>query len=462
MAEMMLALSIFAVVVGSFVGLVFQSQDATRSVGNNFVASRIAAEGVSAARVVSNQDWESLTTGTYGLDMQNSNWVLVPGSTLHGKFTRTITTRLLSASHKEVESTVTWTGDTSASRSVTHKTNITNWRARQIENDISGDWRHPVSVGSGDISPNGNAGQNLTLFDHYIYLVSQHSATNSDDFHIFDIDIKPNPSRVSSLNLGNTNLVSVSASSTVAYAINRSNSNQIYVINAVNPAAPTNVKTVMCLAGANSKSSTVLNDYLVVGLEKISSGPELCVFSLADPLDPVKIGELEIGADINWEADFGSIVYLATSSDSAEMVFVDLTNPSSPQVLSAYDAPGTADGLSLFVKSESVAYLGRSSSTSDDFAIVNTASYTNPTLFYSYKTGASILSFIVLNHLAFLGTDDSNNELKILDVAWGTPPVRYDTSPLNFPQNITGFTFKNNTVYFSVKSNDALRVVGPS
>ncbi len=206
----------------------------------------------------------------------------------------------------------------------------------------------------------------------------------------------------------------------------------------------------------------MINNYLVVGLEKNTTGPELCVFSLSDPLNPSLVSQLEINADVNWEGDFGSIVYLATSLDTAEMMFIDLSNPTTPTIIAGYDAPGTADGLSLFVKSEAVAYLGRASSTSDDFYIINTASYTTPTLFFSYKTGASILSFVVLNHLAFLGTDDSNNELKILDVAWGLPPVRYDTTPLNFPQNITGFTFKSNTVYFSVKSNDALRVVGPS
>ncbi len=231
MAELMIALAIFSLVIGAFVTLIFRSDQSTKSNYETFIASRIAEEGLSATRALANQNWDALTTGAYGINLQANNWTISGGSTAHGNFTRTITTQLVSASDKRVESKVTWTTAWSAERSVSHVTNITNWRARQIENDISGDWRHPVSIGSGDISPNGNAGQNLTLVDHFVYLVSQHPPAGSNDFHIFDIDVKPNPSLLASLNLGNVSLVSVSGQTGVGYAINNDVASQIFVVN---------------------------------------------------------------------------------------------------------------------------------------------------------------------------------------------------------------------------------------
>jgi len=61
------------------------------------------------------------------------------------------------------------------------------------------------------------------------------------------------------------------------------------------------------------------------------------------------------------------------------------------------------------------------------------------------------------DYLVFLGTEDANKELKIYNI--GNAANITFWSDLNFPQVVTGMAYERNTIYISVRSNDALKII---
>lgn len=461
LAEMMIALAIFTITTVAIFGLVYAGKNGVIEQGDNLTASNYAQEGIEAARVYAHVNgWENVPVGTFGLTLVNNAWQTTSGATTQDKYSRLLTTEVYGDNIKVVSSTVSWQNTHAVARQVTQLTSFGAWEIRHEENELSGDWRIPTVAGSSDITPAGNSGMNLVVSGNYAYLVSQHGSNGSTDFHIFDITTPPNPTIRSSLNLDNSTMVDVAVSGNYAYALSNTTANQVFVVDITSPTAPTFVRSFVCHGGSKAKSLDIFSGNLFVGLEANATGPELCKYTLGD--NPALVSTNEIGANVNDVSGLESGIVLATSADDGEVIFMNNT-VTPPTITSRYNAPGSADGLTVELRDFSLVYLGRQSSTDPDFYIIfNSPPYTSPSLRYSFRTNSSIYNIELANHLAFLATSDTNNELKILDISFNSAITRYDTTSLNFPQQPIGMDFSGNRVYFSVQSNQALRVIGPS
>lgn len=127
LVEVMLASSLFVLLVTALVGAWLYGQESTMLAGNRARAVMLAEEGLEAARNIRDADFANLTNGTHGLAISGNQWILSGSSDTNGIFTRQIEISPIDADRKEITGTVTWQQNPQRDGSVSATTYLTNW-----------------------------------------------------------------------------------------------------------------------------------------------------------------------------------------------------------------------------------------------------------------------------------------------------------------------------------------------
>ncbi len=459
MLELLVASSIFLIVSSTIMSAVFGGRALTIDSEQASIATEYAQEGLAAARLLRDQNWNNLSNGTFGLTKSGGSWQLSGSSDTQNGYTRTLTIAPNSANSKLVTSKVTWQVTNVRQSNVTFSTLLTNWANTQVNNFIDGDWVHPTSAGIGDIDQ-AAAGTDVVVQNKLAYVSAASSNQAKPDLVIFDVTNPNGPIQKSMVDLGVSNITAIAKSGNFLYGAIGGSTNEFMVIDVANPVTPF-TKGQFDISNGVALSITVNGTMLYLGMQKITSEPEFYAVDVSNPTAPVVRGSFEVSGDVNSIQIFNNRAYLATSVDNAELIVLDLTNPAAITKLGQFDAPQTPDGRSVFVKDEFNIYLGREvSNTTDEFVIVNAGSPGTITQRGSYDLATGINDMVAVNKLVFMVTEQPNAEFRVLDV--GNPSSIYSFSYLNFPQSATGIAYENNTIYSSVRSNNALRILRPS
>jgi hypothetical protein len=458
--ELLVALGLFSVTFTSMVTLVLHSRTLVVDRRQSAFANDYAQEGLEAARFLRDQNWTYITDGQHGLIKNGNDWQFSGTSDSRNGYTRTVTVSTDSANRKTVASRVTWQASAARTPTVRLLTVLTNWKTTTQDNQISGDWTNPSTVGSANIE-SGAAGTDVIAQGDTVYLSSKHANIAKVDFSTFDISNSATPTDLWSDDMGVTNITAIAKSGNYVYGSIANSADEIMIIDVTNPTSPTKVKAFPIPNSNGVALSIAVNGpTLYVGMQQISGEAELFAINVSNPLSPQVMGSFEVNGDVSSIALFNNRAYLATSGDTAELMVVDITNPTAMTKLGQFDAPGTENGLKVYVKDEYNVYLGRQlSATLPEFNIINAGTPSAITSFGAYDLGAGINDMIVINRLVFLSTDSSNAEFQILDIANPASITVY--SSLNLSQVATGIDFENNTIYTSLRSNDSLKIIGP-
>lgn len=470
--ELIMALGIFSIVIGGIFSLFMSSRSLVTDSSAAYAATKYAREGIDAVSLMRDQNWDLVTEGTHGVTLSGTNWVFVGASDSQNGYTRAITVTNTAAHSKTVRSNVTWASSPIRPQSVVLETVLTNWEVTQAQNYVSGDWRQPVTAGTASINPSGNSGTDVVVQDQYAYLASSQAASSKPDFTVFDVSNPSSPVLACatesdcSIDLNITNLRQLAKLGTYVYGANEETTNQFVVVDVTDPAKPVSQPAITLATSVAARSIGASGSIVAVGTVAASSGPEVYIYSVSNPASPQLLGTVEVGHTVHGIHFLGNRMYIVSSSTNAELSIYNMTTPASPLLLGSFNASGDEDGISLFVKNEANVYLGRSGGGNAEFYVLDT---TNPVAIVSkgsfdLGTGIALNELVVVNHLAFLGTDDTNNEFKVVDVSNPAAMVRYESAGynLNFPQNVSGLAYENNTIYVSVRSNAALRIIRSS
>jgi len=126
--EVILAISIFALLITGFSGIYLYGQESAVLAGNRDRAIALAEEGLEAARSIGSDSFTSLSAGTHGIDIIGNSWAFSGSSDITGIFTREITVTSVDADRVDIESEVTWQQNPLRTGSVSVHTRFTNWR----------------------------------------------------------------------------------------------------------------------------------------------------------------------------------------------------------------------------------------------------------------------------------------------------------------------------------------------
>ena len=128
LVEVLLAVSIFGLVVTVLTGGLIYGQQSTAMAGMRARAAILADEGLEAIRNIRDASFSNLTDGTYGLTTTGNQWNLSGVSDVTDIFTRAITISAVDANRKLVTSAVTWQQNLQRAGQIQLVTYLTNWQ----------------------------------------------------------------------------------------------------------------------------------------------------------------------------------------------------------------------------------------------------------------------------------------------------------------------------------------------
>ena len=457
--EILIALTVFAVVVTA-AALVFYGGSSS-ILAQNFSAGALdyARSGLEAARTIRDQiGCGSMINGTYGLSLQGSKWQFIPNFDSSGAYTRTMTVSSLDVNTKKIVASVAWQSEDDRPESIQLTEALSDWITTGSDlGTPSGDWTHPQIIASIDIGA-GNNGTGLAYQKKKIYMAGYASSKNKPDIFIFDVSNPVSPSLQGAANI-EEGLAAIAVSGSYAYAVEQ-DSPDFFTINVANPMMPLKVGKIM-LPGGFGKTVALYGMYALVGTTNNPSGAEFFVVNVANPVSPTPVASIEIGSDVNVIAIRGSKAYITTSFDNGEMKIIDMTTPPTPLVVGVFDAPGADQpGITAFARQCGYAYLGRKEGAQPEFYVVDAVNPSMPVSLGSFETNSQVNGMVTAGTYAFLGTDDTNQEFKVLDMT-NLSSIQLIGS-INLPQNATGLVYNDNYVYISARSNDALKIITSS
>ncbi|OGC48472.1 hypothetical protein A2W32_05190 [candidate division WWE3 bacterium RBG_16_37_10] len=128
LVEVVLASSLFGLLVTALVGAYLYGLESNALAGNRAHATLLAEEGLEAVRNIRDGNFSNLTTGTYGLEITGSQWTFSGSSDTNGIYTRVITISDIDVDRKSVTSSVTWQQNLQRNGSVILITRLTYWQ----------------------------------------------------------------------------------------------------------------------------------------------------------------------------------------------------------------------------------------------------------------------------------------------------------------------------------------------
>jgi hypothetical protein len=457
--ELVVASGLFLAVSTTIISLVLSGRTLSLDSQDSATATRLAEEGLEASRLIRDSSWDNLTIGTFGLLQAGGNWQFSGSSDVSNGFTRTVSVSSVSTNSKLVISKVTWSARPARTPNVILSTLLTNWETTEEENNLEGDWTHPVSAGTADVD-SGAQGTDVLVDSGIVYLSSSSSQQSKPDISIFNVADPNNPIKLSSKDMGVSTITKITKTGHYVFGSISGSDDELVVIDVANPNNPVRISGIY-ISDGKAFSIRAVDTRLYIGMEKLSGEAEFFILDISTPTNPVTLGSFEVNATINEIDVFGTRAYLATSHDSEELIILDVAVPAAISKLGAYNAPSSSDATSVDVKDEFNVYLGRDvSSTANEFFYLNAGTPSSVSVKGSYNLSSKVNDLIAVDNLVFMVTEQSSAEFRILNVS--NPSSITTHATLNFPQVATAIDFENNTAYVAVRSNSALRIIKSS
>ncbi len=204
--------------------------------------------------------------------------------------------------------------------------------------------------------------------------------------------------------------------------------------------------------GARVNDLFAAGEYIYVATN-VNSGllPEFYIFDARTQDQPVLKGSLDIGVSIN--KIFGSsstTVYAATGKDSQELIVINVTNKSSPQIVGSYNIHGSKDALSIFADGP-IVYVGTARDMSvggREFYIFNVTNPASIVLLGSFEIDAAVNDIFVADTIAYLATTNSTKEVMSVSVA--NPSV---------PRGVSFYNITGNAAAHAIVLNQSMAYV---
>lgn len=127
LVEILLAVSIFGLLVTALVGGLIYGQESTALAGERARAVLLAEEGLEAVRNIRDAGFTNLTDGPHGLAIAANTWTLSGTSDTTDIFTRSLVISSVDATRKLITSTVSWPQNPQRTGSVVLTTYLTYW-----------------------------------------------------------------------------------------------------------------------------------------------------------------------------------------------------------------------------------------------------------------------------------------------------------------------------------------------
>lgn len=136
--EVLLAIAVFAMLATGLAGALVYGEASVAAASQRSQATALADEAMQVVKNFSDASFNTLTDGTYGLDVQTNRWILTSQPDTTSGFTRSVTISTVDQNRKEVTATVTWNQIGARPGSLTLDEELTNWQAAIGDTNMAG------------------------------------------------------------------------------------------------------------------------------------------------------------------------------------------------------------------------------------------------------------------------------------------------------------------------------------
>ncbi|HEY5695320.1 MAG TPA: hypothetical protein VIQ80_00625 [Candidatus Saccharimonadales bacterium] len=399
--EVLLAATIFAMLVTVIVGAFIFARESTANAGVRARAVYLAEEGLEAARNIRDSAYANLPLGTYGLVQSGGVWTLGGSVDTTGIYTRSLTVAAANTYRKTVTSTVTWP-QAVGTGSVSGVTEFANWTSS---------WLTAVMAGSYDAAGTTD-GLKVATVGNYAYVVR---GGGSPNFMILNISNPAAPALVGSLALANTP-TNITVSGNYAYVVGTSPTAELQIIAINNPATPTVVGTWNSSGAGNGLTIAVSGNYAYIGQASSQTSDEFMVVNVSNPAAPTLAGSYSNKLAMNGIVLSGNYAFVGTDKSSAELLTLDISNPAAPTLANSFNIPGAGNVNAIALAGTTLFAVHGS-----DVVAINVSNPIAPVVLGTVtssgkKTTINDLAAKPDSSFVFLGTDDPTGEFQVVNV----------------------------------------------
>lgn len=430
--EALLASTVFAMIATAVIGGIVYGRAATAQSGDRARAIMLAEEGNEAMRNIRDAGFANLVDGTYGLAQSGNQWVTSGTSDVNGMFTRQVVVSSVDSNRKNITSTVSWANG-SVSRQTQVATRLSNWRAA-IVTPIS--WANASLAGS-HVMNNNVTGRRVDTQGNYAYVVATSGTPN---FFIYNISNPAAPSLVGSLTVS-ASPTNVAVDGNYAYIASTNNNIEMQIINVTNPSSPSIVSSFNGAGSGDAYGVRVNGNYVYLTRLTGTSVIEFQIINVSNKSAPVVAGSYDLNQNMRDLCLLGNYAYVATDSNTQEVLVINVTNPAAPTLATSVNLTGTTNpstiscyGTAAFVAHGNV------------LRALNVTAPAAPTIAGTITTtGSGVINDITTNgsNIVFMGTASASVEFQVVNSANISSLTMLDTVDVPGTSTINGVSFNS-------------------
>ncbi len=342
------------------------------------------------------------------------------------------------------------------------------------------DWTSPSLLDSDN--PGGNQNMFAIIVDgNYAYMARDsngtcNTGTGQDcEFLIYDISTPGAVSLEGALEIG-SDVRDIYVNGNYAYLATHSNSAELTVVDITTKSSPSVTGSYNTEGGDNGRAITGSGNFVYIGTTENGgscntgngNNCEFYVIDIGDdgtPSSPVFEGALEVGDIVDGLVLNGTQVYVANRSDAQEIISVDVSTPSSPVNDDTYNHPGTAnpDKIAYDSTDDTLHVAFAANGGNGDYSIIDASTPTSLSLdgTIAFNQNNNAVALIPSLDLAFVTSDENNNEIRIIDISNTSSPSESTVLDLNGDGNDI---FTDGTYMFIASENNSqeIQVVEPT
>lgn len=190
------------------------------------------------------------------------------------------------------------------------------------------------------------------------------------------------------------------------------------------------------LSGNHDESAIwISGNYAYQATENNGVNHDFFIYDISTPASPTYLGSIDTNSDVSDLVVSGNYVYLATKDNSREVIVIDTTTKTSPQIVGTYNAAGSRDGVSITLSGTTL-YLGREDGSDPDFYVLSLSNPAAPAFVGSTNYGGDLERMVVSSSYVYSATETDTEELAVFDVS--NPALPSKVAGLNLSDDEDG------------------------
>lgn len=442
LVEVILAISIFTIISIAIVETILHSISSHHLAEEYTQAEFYAQEGIEALRSIRNQNWSNINPGTFGLTKTNGFWQLQSNPETLGKFTRIIkidpVNRLgdqivenggtIDPYTYKITSKVSWNFSPLRQNTIEKIAYLTYFKK-----PIIGNWSI-ITKQSGLNLPGNQQGIKVIANANYAFVITNATTNN---FYVINISNPNSPVIIATLTLPAT-LKNIAFDGNYIYVSSTNDNQEITIVNVTNPNNPTIVSYFNAPGVNDGLGIAYFNNFVFLGRTLDTSQNELLKINVTNRSSPSLVASLNTNSNINEIVSVPSYLF-ATSNTTSTRSIISIRQDNF-HILNSLSSSLNLTYNTIIGNLQNI-YVG----TSNKFlTIINSSNPQQLQVITNFPLSSSsiVVNDIDINNnndLVFVGTNDTANEFKIVNVSNKSSPSIL--GQLNLPNTINGVDY---------------------